>query len=91
MTIKRTINGIEYGFELTREELLSAYYEVQQGYDEDDVTDYIPVFLSDNEDYTEEQIMEKLPEIAAEYRRGLNCLDWWDCARCAVLDCLRED
>ena len=90
MTIKREINGVMHEIQLTKNELYNAFCEQQHKFDEQDVLEFLEVFLEDNKEYTREQVMRRLPDIVWRYRKGIDWLDWWDCARCAFNDSMCE-
>lgn len=79
MTISRLIDGKEYKFELTEQELRDAYAEQEAIYDEMNVKEYLfpydDEYFEQNYGLTVEQVEEKISEIAAELRRNLDKYD----------------
>jgi len=79
MKIKRKIDGKEFEFELTNDELWNAYEEQQHKYDLDDVDTQF-CFYTDEElmntyQKTREEIRKLYPDIAYEMRRMMDKYD----------------
>ena len=79
MKIKRKIDGKEFEFELTNDELWNAYEEQQHKYDLDDVDTQF-CFYTDEElmntyHKTREEIKKLYPDIAYEMRRLMDKYD----------------
>ena len=86
MKIKRSINGVEYEFELTKDELFNAYCEQEYEYDKADIEDVIECLddeeVIDTYDVTRAEFESLIPRMAYEKRRqqdkyGVS----WDYAR----------
>jgi len=79
MKIKRTINGVDYSFELLPNELIEAYYEQQEKYDIDDVVNFIECFSDEElQEYygcSYDECMKYKEEIADEMRRNMDKYD----------------
>ena len=79
MIIKRTINGIDFNFELTPAEMYAAYFEQQEHFDIQDVMNYADMF--DEDDFEEEvgctykEFCDMKEEIAYEMRRNMDKYD----------------
>lgn len=95
MTIKRTVNGVNCEFPLTKEELRAAFEEEQAAYDLDDVREGMAFYLDDHEDATEEQLTPLIPRIAERYRYLIyknGCYaDWWRIVSDAIDDILEQE
>ena len=100
MKIKRKINGKEYEFELTCEELRNAYYEKERFYDTEDVKNYISNMSK--EEFKEYSIKEEselldneelLSKIAYRKRKYIEefGMIWSEATREALRDVLREE
>ena len=99
MKIKRTIDGKEYEFELTSEELRNAYYEKEHFYDTEDVKNYISTMSKEEfKEYsikTESELLdneELLSRIAYRKRKYIDEIGmlWSEATREALRDVLRE-
>lgn len=97
MKIKRTVDGRELEFELTGDEIRSAFEEQQAEYDRDDVETYLDCdmeyLLVDFDGLTEEDIREKTPDFTAAYRRAIynGAFDWWAVVSDVIADALRDE
>lgn len=92
MTIHRNIDGKELSFELSKDEIYEAYYEAQEDFDVEDVSEYTEEFLERynenpdnyskyNEHISEDDVMEHIYDIAREYRQLANQrFDWQNTA-----------
>ena len=83
MTIERVVNGTAYTFELSEHEMTEAYWEQQSVFDREDVERYMEQFLDYEDEVTEEQARESLAEVAQEYRKQMDEVDWWEKADAA--------
>ena len=86
MTIKRTVNGEELEFELTDNELTSAYFEQQYLFDIQDVRDAVIGWEDDDVicvyGVNMETFLKLSDEMAVEMRRNIDKYDMdWDYAR----------
>lgn len=86
MTIKRKIDGKEFEFELTNDELWNAYIEKEHQFDIEDVESFFCGF-SDDElrllyKKSSEEIKSMYDDIAYEMRRNIDKYDMdWEYAR----------
>lgn len=94
MKIKRTIDGREYEFELTHDEMYNAYYEQQSRFDLVDVSYYFED-LSDEDiinrfHKTRSEIEPLYEEIACTMRRYIDKydMDWFYAREEAVTEVL---
>lgn len=98
MKIKRTIDGVEYEFELTTGELSEAYTEVQHQFDCDDVADVLESMIGGGDIYgydpmpNDDELRALVPKMASLMRRELDkgFDDWWDYAVDAIYDVISE-
>ena len=97
MKIKRKIDGKEFEFELTNDELWNAYIEKEHQFDIDDVDSFF-CGCSDDElrilyKKTREEIKSMYDDIAYEMRRNIDKYDMdWEYARDeAVVSVLIQD
>lgn len=81
MTIYREIDGKTYAIELSAEELTKAYYEQQEEFDVEDMVAYMEEFLEDNEEFSEDEVMENIRLIARYYRKFADQHEWMYTAR----------
>lgn len=72
MKITRTINGQEITIELTKQELLEAYYEAEQNYFREGILQW----AEDNEKEIDDDLIEKiLGELDKNYKSGYSLWD----------------
>lgn len=101
MNIKRMINGREYDFELTQEEMYNAYYEQQERFDREDIYDFLDGYDSDESfeqemRITKEEFKELAERIRVHYRELMDdYYNHWTDARYVAIeeticDCLKE-
>lgn len=81
MTIYREIDGKTYAIELSAEELTKAYYEQQEEFDVEDMIGYMEEFLEDNEEFSEDEVMESIRLIARYYRTLADQHEWRNTAQ----------
>ena len=97
MKIKRTINEIQYEFELSATELWTAYEEEQHNFDTQDILDLIEGLetedVKENYGISKNEFKERASEFAYEMRRMMDKYDCsWEYARDeAVRDCVRRE
>ena len=99
MKIKRIIDGKEYSFELTSEEMRNAYYEQQHFFDTEDVRSYISDMPEEFKEYSiqkESEILdneELLSRIAYRKRKYVDDYGmlWSVAVHEALKDVLREE
>lgn len=76
MTIKRAINGEEFAFELTKDELFNAYLEQEFIFDKENVAGYLESLGSDwtedNYGLSLDEAMQYVDDIASELRRNID-------------------
>lgn len=90
MQIKRTINGVEHTFALSKDEMRTAYEEQQHLYDLSDIEVYFDCY--EEEDFQSEYGMtraeaeKKFADIAYEMRRNMDKYEmgWYDAREAAV-------
>ncbi|MGN0476722.1 MAG: hypothetical protein ACI4HM_05205 [Ruminococcus sp.] len=100
MRIKRKIEGKEYEFELTSEELRNAYYEKEHFYDTEDVKNYISnmskeefkgySIKAESEILDNEELLSKIAYRKRKYVDEVGML-WSEATREALRDVLREE
>lgn len=96
MKIKRTVNGIQYEFELSATELWTAYEEEQHNFDTQDILDLIEGLDSDEVRSVygigKREFRKRASEFAYEMRRMMDKYECsWEYARDeAVRGCLRR-
>lgn len=79
MKIQRTINNVNFTFELTPDELYDAFYEQRDKFDIEDIVSYGEMFSKD--EFEEEvgctysQFLEMKEEIAEQMRRNMDKYD----------------
>jgi hypothetical protein len=86
MQITRTINGIEYTFDLTPSEMAAAYFAQQYEFDKEDVETLLDSFddgyWQENYGMSRAEIDPLVEDIASEMRRMIDKYDVdWDYAR----------
>lgn len=81
MTIYREIDGKTYAIELSADELTKAYYEQQEEFDVEDMVAYAEEFLEDNEESSEDEVMENIRLIAKYYRTFADQHEWKNTAQ----------
>lgn len=88
MRITRTIDGKEYEFELTTQEMAAAYDDVQTQFDRDDVSDVLSQLLYDGDlnGYEREKLEALIPEMAFRMRHDIDKHgdEWWYFAKDAI-------
>lgn len=94
VSIKRTIGNREYEFELTSQEMMDAYYEMQFKFDRDDVCDAVLPWPGDEALYEVNGVHWSLvephiDEIAIDMRRNINKYDmaWQEARDVAINEC----
>ena len=90
MIIKRTIGGIEHSFELTTQEMITAFCEQQNIFYREDIESFKEQYLEWNENATEEKIDENMDDIVEKYADIESEHDWWQSAESAIDWVLRE-
>ena len=79
MKIQRTINGINFSFELLPEELYDAYFEQQEKFDIEDIVNYAEMMskekLEEELECTYSEFLSMKEEMAHEMRKNIDKYD----------------